>query len=226
MRDAGASRRLWAAVGAAHEDCARRPQCISPDCRFVGFVDCGVSLANLGIVARLVLINGAPGSGKSTLADALAQRAPLSLALDIDQIKHALGGWEEDPNASGLHARRLALAIADEQLASGRDVFVGQYLARTDFIEALQDFAVRRSASFHEFILDLDIEHLALRLAGRADFPSRPEHTINGRLVGPGDSARLVQSLADLRASRPAAIWVDANGTPERTLAAIVAALG
>lgn len=43
-----------------------------------------------GTVARLVLINGAPGSGKSTLAHALAARRPLALALDVDQLKHAL----------------------------------------------------------------------------------------------------------------------------------------
>ncbi len=41
-------------------------------------------------MARLVLINGAPGSGKSTLAHALAARRPLALALDVDQLKHAL----------------------------------------------------------------------------------------------------------------------------------------
>ncbi|MGA0567437.1 AAA family ATPase [Rathayibacter sp. KR2-224] len=177
-------------------------------------------------MARVVLINGAPGSGKSTVAHALATHRRMALALDVDQLKHSIGGWEEDPNGSGLHARRLALALVDEQLRSGHDVFVGQYLARTAFIEALQDAAERGSASFHEFVLDVDPERLAHRLDRRAQSPSRPEHGVNSRLVGPTDALRLVQSLAGLRTSRPSAIWIDGNGTLEETVASISAAIG
>lgn len=79
-------------------------------------------------MTRLVLINGAPGSGKSTIAQALAQDRAMTLALDVDGIKHSLGRWEEDPLASGLHARRLTLALAGEQLQAGFDVVIGQYL--------------------------------------------------------------------------------------------------
>lgn len=46
-------------------------------------------------MSRLVLINGAPGAGKSTLAQALAQDRPMTLALDIDALKHSLGCWAE-----------------------------------------------------------------------------------------------------------------------------------
>jgi adenylate kinase family enzyme len=53
-------------------------------------------------VARVILINGAPGAGKSTIAHLLAERRRLTLALDVDNIKHALGqwdvGWPQDSN--------------------------------------------------------------------------------------------------------------------------------
>jgi hypothetical protein len=62
-------------------------------------------------MARLVLINGAPGSGESTLADAVAPEVPMTLALDVDGIRHSLGRWGEDPVSSGLHARRLGLTL-------------------------------------------------------------------------------------------------------------------
>ncbi|MFE6736396.1 AAA family ATPase [Microbacterium sp. NPDC057650] len=174
---------------------------------------------------RLVLINGAPGSGKSTIAQRMAEERPLALALDIDQLKHALGRWEQDPIASGLQARRLALAVVDEQIGSGHDVFIGQYLARTEFIEALQTAAERRSAEFDEFVLDVDEDVLAERLRGRAATPGRPEHTVNARLVDPSDASTLVASLSPLKLARPDARWITGNGTPEQTTASIEAEL-
>ncbi|MDR2997893.1 MAG: AAA family ATPase [Microbacterium sp.] len=177
-------------------------------------------------MTRLVLINGAPGSGKSTVAQSLAGAQALALALDIDQLKHALGEWEQDPVASGLQARRLALAVIDEQLGSGHDVFVGQYLARTEFIEALQDAAERRSAAFHELILDVDADVLAERLRGRDETPTRPEHAVNARLVGPSDASELAASLDILRDARPGALWIDGNGPLEQTITSIETVLG
>lgn len=169
-------------------------------------------------MSRLVLINGPPASGKSTIALSLAQDRPLTLALEVDAIKHALGRWDADPSASGLHARRLSLALAGAQLRSGFDVVIGQYLAKTPFIEELEHLSGECRARFHEFVLDLDAASLAARLAGRALNPDRPEHQINNRLVGPADAAQLVRSLQSLRESRPGAVWVDARGSVAATV--------
>jgi predicted kinase len=171
-------------------------------------------------MSRLVLINGPPGSGKSTVALSIAQDRPLTLALDVDAIKHALGRWDADPS-SGLHARRLSLAMAGEHLRSGFDVVVGQYLAKTPFIEDLDHLAGEFGAQFHEFVLDLDAPSLAARLAVRATNPDRPEHQINNRLVGPEDAALLIQSLQALRERRHGAIWVDAKGSLAATVSAL-----
>ena len=169
-------------------------------------------------MTRLVLINGAPGSGKSTSAHALAQDKCMTLALDIDGLKHALGRWDEDPLASGLHARRLTLALASEQLRAGFDVVIGQYLARTQFIEDLERLADQHGAQFYEFVLDLDAAALAKRLAERAHNPDRWEHAVNNRLVGPEDADALVQTIEPLRQARPRALWVDAAGSLSSTL--------
>lgn len=187
---------------------------------------CVILASKVLTVTRLVLLNGAPGSGKSTLARGLAEDQPLTLALDADVLKYSLGRWADDLLAAGLHARRLALALAREHLSAGYDVVVGQYLARTDFIEALEGLAGELEVRFFEFVLDLDAAALAERLAARSTAPSRAEHAINDRLVGPADAARLVQSLDGLRAARPAAVWIDAQGSPAATLALVRAALG
>ncbi|MDX6299377.1 MAG: hypothetical protein QOF53_591 [Nocardioidaceae bacterium] len=174
---------------------------------------------------RLVLINGAPGSGKSTIAHALAQDKSMTLALDIDGIKHSLGRWGEDPLGSGLQARRLALALADEQLLAGFDVVIGQYLARTPFIEDLERCAERHGAQFCEFVLHLDAAALAKRLAERASDPDRIEHEVNNRLVGSEDAGALVQTIEPLRQQRPGACWVNAAGPLASTLGVLRAEL-
>lgn len=167
---------------------------------------------------RLVLINGAPGSGKSTMAQALAQGTEMTLMLDIDCIKHSLGRWDEDPSASGTHARRLSLALAQAHLRAGFDVVMGQYLARTPFIEDLEQLAERAEARFVEVVLDIDAPTLADRLDHRAGAPDRREHVVNNRLVGRDDASRLVESIEALRPARPHAIWIDARGSRSSTL--------
>jgi len=174
---------------------------------------------------RLILINGAPGSGKSSLATEVARETALTLALDVDVLKHALGRWDEDAQSSGLHARRLAVALVREQLASGFDVVIGQYLPRTAFIEELEDVAHDCGARFHEFVLEADAPTLAARLAARISRPDRPEHEVNNRLVGSADAVRLSQSLEGLRGSRPNAVWVDARGSLAETTTIVLGLL-
>ena len=149
----------------------------------------------------------------------------MMLALDVDGLKHSLGRWEADPVASGLRARRLTLALADDQLHARLDAVIGQYLARTPFIEELERLAERNGARFYEFVLDLDAAALTKRLTERASSPDRSEHAVNNRLVGPEDANALVQTIEPLRRCRPRACWVDAAGSPSATLGIIRAAL-
>lgn len=161
---------------------------------------------------RLTLINGAPGSGKSTIAHRLAQGRPLDLALDLDMIKHSLGQWDADMTAAGYHARRLALAVVAMQLDSGHDVYVGQFLAKTEFIEQLQSLAEGHGATFVEVILTADVATLQRRLAQRALRPERSEHVINASIVSASDVPALVQAIDRVASLRPSAKLVDASG--------------
>lgn len=176
--------------------------------------------------ATLMLLGGAPGSGKSTLAAALAAERPLALALDIDVLKHALGGWDEDLTGSGLQARRLATAMIGQHLADGHDVVLGQYLARTPFLEELEQLAAGHGARFLEVVLILDEATLAQRLRCRRERPDRPEQARNDRFVGPERAEQLVRSIEEVLALRPTARRVAASGNIAETLASLRALLG
>ncbi|KXO99904.1 AAA family ATPase [Tsukamurella tyrosinosolvens] len=174
---------------------------------------------------RLILINGAPGSGKSSIAAALADEDPAMVMIDVDRLKHALPDWDRAPIESGIRAREQALDAAEVHLRAGLDVVLGQYLARTPFIEALERLADRCGARFAEIVLDLDAAELAARLEARAAAPDRPEHAVNNRLVGAADADALVASLEPLRALRPTAVRIDASGSLPVTVARVRDAL-
>lgn len=163
------------------------------------------------------------------MADGLAQDRPLDLALDVDTIKHSLGQWKSDAHAAGHQARRLAIATAEAQLRTGHNVYVGQFLARTEFIEALESAASRCGADFVEVVLVVDQATLTQRLTDRAVEPERPEHLINATLVTQEDHPGLIRSIEDVLRIRPHAIAVDATGdlnqTVERVRRAIAAGL-
>lgn len=167
---------------------------------------------------QLVLINGAPGVGKSTLAQRLAQTRPMTLALDIDAIRYALGGWQEQLPESGLAACRLAAAMASEHLRAGHDVVVSQYLGQVVFIRELESLARSIGADWHEIVLEIDAEKLTTRLQRRHVAPDRAEHTINNGLAGPEDAPSFVDSIGDLLLKRPAAVRIDAGGDADQTL--------
>lgn len=158
----------------------------------------------------LLLLNGAPGSGKSTVAARVAGRRPLALALDIDALKHSLGGWDRDLPASGLQARCLSLALTRQHLEDGHDVVIGQYLARTAFIQQLEELAAHCGANFLEAALLLDAEALAQRLSARRHAPDRPEQAANDRFVGPEDAPALVASIDRMLTARPRSRRIDA----------------
>lgn len=173
-----------------------------------------------------LLLNGAPGSGKSTLAALLAAERPLALALNIDTIKHALGEWDQDLQESGLQARRLALAMIRQHLGDGHDVVVGQYLARTPFLEELELLVAECGARFVEVALVVDAHTLAERLCARRQTPDRAEQAANDRFVGPEDAAELAAAIEQVLAQRPQARRIDARGSREDVLRQVRVTVG
>jgi len=178
-------------------------------------------------VVRLVLINGMPASGKSTLARRYADDHPLTLALDIDVVRAMLGGWLTEPTEAGLLARRLALAVAGEQLRAGHDVVVPQFLGRLDFVLSLKRLAEEADAEFREFALLISPEQAVERFRRRS---SRPEtyvhldaHVLLEREGGLGQLAAMHTALHEVLARRPDTMVIESlDGQVERAYRAMV----
>lgn len=153
------------------------------------------------------MINGAPGSGKSTLARRFASEHPLTLVLDIDQVREMLGRWLDSAARAGVLARRIAVEMARVHLQSDHDVVVPQFLGRLEFVDTLQLLCHETGAEFIEVALLSSAHDAATRFARRSAESDSAEHRDAAELLertgGVGTLPDMYRRLVQVVAARP-----------------------
>jgi predicted kinase len=181
-------------------------------------------------MGRLVLINGVPGIGKSTLARRYAADHPLSLVLDVDQVRGMLGRWIETPSDAGVLARRLAIEMAGVHLRGGHDVVVPQFLGRTEFVLSLEELCRHVGAPFVEVALVTGPEEARRRFTKRSEESQRAEHRDAALLLdrsgGADEFRHMHERLMEVIATRPSTRRVTSvDGQVEQTYRDFLAAI-
>ncbi|MEL6891107.1 MAG: AAA family ATPase [Actinomycetota bacterium] len=176
----------------------------------------------------LVLLNGPPAVGKSTVARLLVDRRPLALSLDVDVIRHQLGRWEDDAEAAGLAARRLASSMAATHLSAGAAVVVPQLVARAGFAEELDAVAANVGAAFVEVMLWAELADIRAEFAARSASSTDAASTDAAHLVERTDGdvvGDLYQRLAQrLRREEPDGAVPNGAGPDDPARVVVVAA--
>ena len=179
---------------------------------------------------KLIVLNGPLGIGKSTLAQKYADEHPLTLKLDIDEIRKHLSHWRERDEESKKLSRKMAKEMARISLIANNDVVISQFYRDTEELEALSKLAVECSADFYEVALIVPKEEAIKRFIDRGQAKGYPQGFTPGGLVDRYGGIEWLKSIYDEMVQtidkRPNTIRIspklgDENGTYKELLEAL-----
>jgi hypothetical protein len=150
------------------------------------------------------------------------------LNLDIDRVRHLVGGWRTDFVGVGEIVRPVALAMLGAHLAGNRDVVMPQYLGSTAEVAEFGRVARSAGAEFVEIVLMADRDESIARFLRGTDDEWRQE--IQRVVVDAGGEAHLRHLYDELLVGlddRPDAMLVTSpGGDVEGTYKQVIVRLG
>ncbi len=116
---------------------------------------------------KLIILNGPCGIGKSTLAKRYGEDHPLTLQLDIDDVRAMLSHWREEKEESATLSKKLALEMARINLADGYDVVIPQIIQKAELAASFKALAESCNAEYVEVVLSVTKEEAIKRFIKR-----------------------------------------------------------
>ncbi len=161
---------------------------------------------------KLIILNGSCGTGKSTLASMYAEHHPMTLRLDIDEIRRMMSQHRENSEDSGRLSKMLAVAMARTYLEESRDVVIAQRIGKEGYILALEALARECDADFYEILLDVPKKEGIRRFVERGKRNGFADgFDPNGNIAKRGKEARLAEmhdELMEIVSRRPTTIVI------------------
>jgi hypothetical protein len=168
--------------------------------------------------------------GKTTLAERYAEKHPMTLNLDIDNIWVMMSGWDK-PGSDSNHLKfKYAYTIADMHLAEGYDVIVPQLMESNERYRAFERIARANNAALKEVVLLSNCDDAIERCKARARAQGHPEGFRPGGVLDTGGREKMLKSMFDnvvaTVGQRPNMQYIepvehDIHGTYQKLLTAI-----
>ncbi len=105
--------------------------------------------------SKLIILNGALGVGKSTLAQKYAEDHPLTLQLDIDELRRMISHFREEKDISGTLSKKIAGEMARTHLQAGYDVVISQIFIQEEHLNNFKNIAQECGIKYFEVLLSI-----------------------------------------------------------------------
>ncbi len=146
---------------------------------------------------KLIILNGPLGIGKSTLACRYAEEHPLTLRLDIDDVRTYISHWREQDQKSAISSKKIALAMAREHLSLGYDVVVPQIIRQMELFEQFEQVAYEAGADLKEVLLLVSKDESIHRFKQRSYAQGYSSGFRTGGLIDTGGREEKLSSMYD-----------------------------
>lgn len=176
---------------------------------------------------KLIILNGALGVGKSTLAEKYAEAHPLTLKLDIDEVRRWISNFREEKEISGPLSKKIANEMTRVHLQAGYDVIISQIFIHEEPLEQLEKVAQECGAGFFEFLISIPKEDSVQRFIERGKASGYPDgFSPNGLVTLGGKEKKLEQMYDDMMtlvSRRPNTKTIESiEGDPEGTYSKLI----
>ena len=146
---------------------------------------------------KLIILNGALGVGKSTLAEKYSANHPLTLQLDIDEVRRMISHFREEKEISGPLSKKIAGEMARTHLQAGYDIVISQIFIHENDLDNFKNIAQECGVKYFEFLLSISKKDSIQRFIERGKNAGYSDGFRPGGLVTIGGREKKLEQMYD-----------------------------